>query len=274
MAVTQIASTTLTNAITAKDDTFVVGSTAGITAGVSGGAVNWLVFAGKGGVEVCKVQAVPVSGTVQVFRGQQGTKARAHTANTIIYYGTPDVFRNVRDNVAGVLGDSVQLPEYCLPGTRARDGAGNEYVMVDLQMTTYSGVTVLIDSAHDATYFAAVLVGGNQGFVGVMAEEGTSNQWAWAQIYGKTVAQDATATSAADSTYVPTAATSVSTPAAGMAAIAGTSAIAGTVFLIKGMFIDGAATSATTSATSHTGIQVPVTLNYPFVTVWPDVISS
>lgn len=274
MPVTQVPTITLTNAIAINDDTFAVSSTSALSAGISGGAVNCLVFAGKAGIEVCKVQAIPASGTVQVFRGQNGTRQKAHVAGTLIYYGTPDVFKQVRDVAAGIVGDSVSLPDYCTPGTRARDGAGNEYVMVNLDASVYPGVTVLIDSANDGTYFAIPLVGGRQGLVGVMAEKGTSNQWGWAQIYGYTTAQDSTATSAADSTYVPTAATSVSTPAAGMAAIAGTSAIAATVFLIKGFFIVGAATTATTSATSHTGVQVPVFLNYPFVTAWPDVISS
>lgn len=263
MAVAQIPSTTLTNAVAALDNQWVVGSTSSISVGML------LAVAGRGGLEIVKVQEIPVAGTVRVLRGVAGTRPRAVQAGAILYYGTPDLFKKVRDNAAAIVGDSSALPDYCLPGTRARDGAGNEYVLVDLQATVYSGVTVLIDSAHDGTFFAAVLTSTSQGIVGVMAEEGTSNQFAWAQIYGQTVAQDSTATSAADSTYLATAASSVSTPAAGMAAIAGSSSVANT-FLIKGMFIVGAATSATTSATSHTGIQVPVFLNYPYVTTIQD----
>lgn len=267
MAVTQLNSTTLTQAVTVGDNEFTVNSTANISVG------NLLVIAGRGGLEALKVQEIPVAGRVKCLRGVGGTRARAHPNGAVAYIGTPDSFRTIRDNAVAVTGDSGNLPDFLLPGQTARDGAGNEYVMVDLQATVYTGVTVLIDSAHDGTFFAAVLTAGSQGAVGVMAEEGTSNQWAWAQVYGNANAQDSTATSAADSTYLPTAASSVSTPAAGMAAIAYTSALVN-LPLIQGMFIVGAASSATTSATSHTGIQVPVWLNYPFVAAQPIPIGS
>jgi len=268
MAVTQLNSTTLTNQSPASETrNIAVGSTANISVG------NLLYVASRGSQEVWKVQEIPVSGQVNVIKGYNGTRARTIQAGAVLYIGSPELFKQVRDNAGALVGDSAFLPDYCVPGTRARDFAGNEYIMVDLQATVYSGVTVLIDGANDGTYFGVVLVGGRQGAVGVMAEEGTSNQWAWAQIYGRCNAQDSTATSAADSTYVATGATSVSTPAAGMAAIANTSGIAN-VFLINGMLIDGAASSATTSATSHTGIQVPVFLNYPYTVNSPQVIGS
>lgn len=267
MAVTQLNSTTLSSAVVVADKNFTVGSTANITVG------NMLVIAGRAGVEAVKVQEIPVAGQVAVLRGWAGTRAIAHQSGAVVYIGTPDTFKTVRDNAAALVGDSGNLPDYCIPGTRARDGAGNEYILVDLQATVFTGVTVLVDSAHDGTFFASVLTGGSQGAVGVMIEEGSSTQWAWAQIYGNCNAQDSTATSAADSTYLATAATSVSTPATGMAAIAYSSAV-GNTFLVNGMFITGAATSATTSATSHTGIQVPVFLLYPYVTSVQNFVGS
>lgn len=257
MAVTQVSSITLTNAIAVNDDTFVVSSTAALSVD----NVDFLVFAGKGGIEVCRLQAIPVSGTVQVFRGQNGTRQRAHAANTIIYYGTPDVFKQVRDNAAGVVGNSATLPEYCTPGTRARDGAGNEYVMVDLTSTCYSGTTVVI--SNDGLFNATQLAGGAQGAVGVTVEEGTSNSWVWAQIYGyNAYAQETIGDSAGTSALVALAATTPSTPSVGLAAATPSSA---GQYLIEGMFIAGIPTTATTSATSSTGVAYPVFLNYPFV---------
>lgn len=253
MPVAQLNTTTLSEALAVDTFDFTVGSTANIAVG------NLIVVRG----EAMKVQAIPVSGRVQVMRGVSGTYARPQPNGQTVYIGAPDAFKAIKDSALAIVGSSGNLPDYMLPGQKAKDDAGNEYVLVDLTAQVYTGVTVLI--SNDGLFNARVLVGGDQGSVGVMAEEGTSAQYAWAQIYGYAAnVQDSTATSAASSTYAPTAATSVSTPAAGMAAIAITSAAANS-FLINGMFIVGAATSATTGATSHTGIGVPCWLNYPWV---------
>ena len=45
----------------------------------------------------------------------------------------------MKDAAIGLVGDSGYIPDYCLPGARATDGAGNEYVIVDLTATFYSG---------------------------------------------------------------------------------------------------------------------------------------
>lgn len=263
MAVTQLNSTTLTPVITPFDNEFTVGSTANIVVG------NLIVIR----KEAMKVQDIPVSGRVKVMRGVNGTRAVTHPAASRIYIGAPDAFKAIAESFTAITGDAGPMPDYMLPGQKATDGAGNEYILVDLQATVYKGVTVLIDSAHDGTFFAAVLTAGAQGIVGVMAEEGSSNQYAWAQIYGNCTAQDAGGTSAGDSTYLAGAATSVSSPAAGMAISVGTSGAAN-AFLIKGMFVTGVATTATTSATSHTGVEVPVFLNYPYVNSVQDTINS
>jgi len=268
MAVNQLNSTTLTNAIVSSDNLLVLNSTSNISVGS-------LIVIRR---EAMKVQEIPIAGQVKVLRGYDSTRAVAHPAASLVYIGTPDQFlannAALAESFESIAGDPGVLPNYMLPGQRARDGSGREYILVDLQATVYTGVTVLIDSAHDGTYFAAVLTSGSQGSVGVMAEEGTSAQYAWAQVYGYCAGvMDSTATSAADSTYLPTAASSVSTPAAGMAAIAYTSGVANT-FLITGMFLCAAATSATTSATSTTGISIPAWLNYPYVKSIQDTVNS
>jgi hypothetical protein len=256
MAVSQLNSTTLNAALAAAEPEFTVAATTNVTVG------SLLVIASKRGFEIVKVQEIPASGRVRGMRGWAGTQSRPAPNGALVYIGTPDLFKAVRDNAAALVGDSGNLPDYCIPGTKARDGAGNEYVLCDFTASVYSGSCVLI--SNDGLYTAAPFVAGAQGSVGVCAEEGTSNQLGWVQIYGATTALDAGGTSAADSTYLPGAATSVSTPATGLAVSVGTSGATQSV-IIKGMFITGAATTATTSATSHTGVQVPVWLNYPYV---------
>lgn len=257
MAVAQFNTSTLSEALDAGTNDFTVGSTANISVG------NLLVIE----KEAVKVQAIPVSGRVQVMRGVNGTIARAHASGTRFFIGAADLFKRNRDSLLAMVGDSGNFPDYLLPGQTAVDGKGNKYILVDFTATVYGGVTVKI--SNDGLYTAAPLVGGDQGNVGLTVDGGgTSGQYGWAQIYGyNSYAQDSTVTSAADSTYVPVAASSISTPDTGMAAISPTST---DQFLIHGMWIVGAATTATTSATSATGVAVPVFLNYPYVNKWKE----
>jgi len=257
MAVAQLNTSTLSEALTAETNDFTVGSTANITVG------QLLVIAGTGGQEAVKVQEIPVSGRVKVMRGVNESKARKHASGARFFIGDHDDFQRIKDSAFALVGDSGDFPEYLLPGQRAKDGAGNEYVLLNLTATVYGGSTVLI--SNDGLFTAAPLVGGNQGAVALLVEPGTSDQLAWGQIYGyNAYAQDSTVTSAATSAYHPLAATSVSTPDVGLAVTA-FSSTALQAYLIEGMFIVGAATTATTSATSATGVAVPVFLNYPFV---------
>jgi hypothetical protein len=100
--------------------------------------------------------------------------------------------------------------------------------------------------------------------VGITVEQNSSAQYAWAQIFGANAyAQLGSGSSAATSVSYPMAASSVSTPDVGLVAI-GTSV---ETVVINGMFFTGAATTATTSATSATGMSIPVWLNYPHVRV-------
>jgi hypothetical protein len=256
MAVDILNSTTLSAAIDNSAFNFQVASTSNITAG------QLLVVNG----EAMKVNAVddPSSGYVKDVRGVTGTAPQAHKSGARVFIGNHDKFEAVRSGAdyLGLTGNAgADLPEYLLPGNRAWDAQGNEYVMVEMTETSYTGATVVF--SRDGNYTAAVLTSGTHGSIGVLAEPSSSDQYAWAQVYGYVAAAlEAGGTSAATSAYFPVAATSVSTPAAGLAVLDTSSAVLG--FTINGMFIVGAASSATTSSTSSTGVTVPLWLNYPW----------
>ncbi len=80
-----LANTTLTNAITATQTRFVVGSTSSITAGnpASAAGVTLMLVEQEGIIVV----GVPQSGVVEVLRGQFGTQAVAHAAGTPVLAG-------------------------------------------------------------------------------------------------------------------------------------------------------------------------------------------
>ena len=272
MALDILNETTTSEAITDTTNRFAVASTANITAGT-----HVLGIMGTAGFEFAKVQAIPVSGEVQVQRGFHGTRAVAHKSGTRVFIGTPDQFQTVPESsfskYVGLVGTPGNFPDYALPGARARDGAGNEYVLVELTATAFSGTTVRIST--DGTFTAAQLAVGDQGSVGLLVEPGTSDQYVWAQIYGfNSYAQDTLGDSSGTSTRLALAATAASTPSVGMAATSRSShaSDAGAAQnVIQGMFIVGAATTATTSATSSTGVAYPVWLNYPFIKLYGDI---
>lgn len=254
MAVAQLNTSTLSAAIGAGDNEFTVGSTANITAGSTILVVR---------SEAMFVQAIPVSGRVQVLRGWGGTLARAHASGQRFFIGSPDAFKAIQESATALVGDSGTLPTYLLPGQRATDGQGNEYILVDATQTMYSGTTVCI--SVDGLYTAVPVHGGDsQGSVGLLVEEATSAQYAWAQVYGyNAYAQSKTATTGVTSTFGCTATTTVSTPDVGLVPLA--AATTASQYYIQGMFIVGAGSSAVTSATSSTGYAVPVFLNYPYI---------
>lgn len=261
MALDILNSTTLSEALTASQEKFTVGSTTNITAGTSMGVIQ-----GTAGLEAIFFDAVPVSGTVEVQRGHAGTKALAHPSGSRVFIGDPDAFKTVADlyNAANtriaLVGSPGEFPDYALPGTRARDGMGNEYIMVELTATAYSGTTVVI--SKDGNFTAVQAVGGTQGSIGVTVEEGTSDQYVWAQVYGYNSYAQIDASSAASSGYIVVPATSVSTPSVGLAVLATPTTDA--AYVIHNMFIVGSASTGTTSATSATGNSIPVWLNYPY----------
>lgn len=260
MAVNILSTSTLSVALTPTLNDFAVGSTSGIAVG------QLLAIAGTGGVEIVKVQDIPSSGRVKVIRGKNGTKARPHPSGARFFIGDPDDFAQLRNSAAGIFGNSDTLPEYCLPGTRARDGAGNEYVMVELTQTVTPGATVLI--SKDGNFTAAVLTSAGVGTVGVMVEPASSDQYAWAQIFGynahaKLVGGSSLVTSLGEFGG----ASSVSTPAVGLLGRSSSqrSSDWAAESVIHGMFPASAASTASTSASSETGLFCAAWLNYPYI---------
>ena len=264
MAVTYLNSSTLSEALTSTTLKFSVGSTSNISVG------NYLAILGTGGLEMVKVQSIPSSGNVTVIRGVAGTAAIAHASGAKFFIGAPDSFKTINGSSPGefirLYGASGNFPTYALPGARAIDGAGNEYVMVDCTATIVPGATVLI--SKDGNFTASVLTSAGVGDVGILVEDATSDQWAWALIKGyhahaKLVGGSSLVTSLGELGG----ASSVSTPAVGL--LGRSSSQRSSDYLIAsqiyGMFPAGAASTASTSASSETGLFCPVWLNYPWV---------
>lgn len=171
------------------------------------------------------------------------------------------------------------------PGTRARDRDGNEYVFCDFTATVYAGVLVQITAAN----LASPLLGtaGEAYRVGVViAASATSDNAGWVQIYGlhdavqTSFASDSSVTSGFGSGAGLTAQTSISTPSGTLGFVTETS-VAG--IHIHNMWINaergtggpgrttdssGPSTNASPSSGNsyHTGLELAVFLNYPYVT--------
>ena len=144
-------------------------------------------------------------------------------------------------------------------GTRARDGSGNEYVYCAFTGSVFTGVPVVI--SLDGT-FTADPTAEARGMVGLATAAGTSDNAGWVQIYGYASMQFASGDSAATSAYVAVSAGSVSSPECALDVRVRTT---DSDIEVHGLFVVGAATTATTGATSHIGTAVPVFLNYPFL---------
>lgn len=261
MAATAFNTTTLSEALDSSVNEFTVASTANITAG------DLLVIRD----EVFKVQSVPSSGRVKGIRGVQGSEARAHKSGqrVFIIQNNHDLKQTTKGQLA-VVGASGTYPDFLFPGQRARDGAGNEFILCEFSAVTYTGTTVLI--SNDGNFNATVVTLGDQGSVGVTVEEMTSDQYGWVQIYGyNAYCQEVSGDSGVSSGYLACVTTVNSTPDVGMVAVAPTTFTSATIQhgqTIRGMFIVGASSSlsgGTSSAASFTGSSVPVFLNYPWV---------
>ena len=259
MAFTYTGSTTFAETITSETNTFALTTTTGVTAGMI------LVTP----AEVMHVRDVPVAGTVVVRRGVEGSFAGPHTSGDTVYFGLPSAFAQVKDNALKLFGPSVKLPDVCIPGVRGVDVRGNEYILVDSTATIVPGATVLI--SKDGNFTATVLTQAGQGNVGVLVEDATSDQWAWAQIRGLHAhAKLGSGSSLLTSTGVLVAATSVSTPAVGLVGLTTSQAAtslgpgATSAFIFR-MWPASAYSSASTSATSETGGYCSVWMDYPFV---------
>lgn len=164
------------------------------------------------------------------------------------------------------------------PGSRMRDSAGNEYIYVDFTGTVSAHLPVVISSDNTAGPLGTT----GRGSVGIAQGAGTSDQSGWVQIYGKSFVQIGMGgVSPSDAANGPTTletvaaqnffvlATSQSTPI-GVGWVSGEAGLTTNYdFLIDGMWVatDAAPAdvSAVTSATSHTGSQISVWINYPTI---------
>ena len=280
MPITPLNTTTLTNALSDSGTRrFLVGSTSNITAG------DVLLI----DQEQMKVQAVPASGEVEVFRGHNGTEARDHAAASRI-----TIIATLTD--AGIVNSEGQTelagepppgtPNYTLPiGSRRRDAAGNEYILCAFGSAVYGRQPVEISDA----FVASALGTTGRGRVGVVAEAGaTSDQGGWVQVYGRCLMQiGMSGVSPSDAANGPTTLstsvmtrfilqTSATTPASiGWVSDVGTTDAR---HFVKGIHVASDASpgdvSAVTSAASHTGSQIAVFLNYPVIEYDAGLITS
>lgn len=183
-------------------------------------------------------------------------------------------------SITGFTSDVYTTPFPIQLGTRLKDQSGYEYVLCDSTSTNFSGQPVMINSDFTLSQIGASTANGNRGMIGVCVAGSTSDNAQWVQIYGKITMQiihsgvsasDAAngpttlSTSAATQFWIPT---SVTSPAALRWTSGNTSTTSG--IIIRGMWVaDDAApgnVSAQTSSTSHTGSQISVWLNYPYMT--------
>lgn len=161
-------------------------------------------------------------------------------------------------------------------GQRMRDAAGNEYLYVDFVGSVFGGTPVEIFDDNTAQQLGTT----GRARVGVACGAATSNDFGWVQIYGRCLVQlGMSGVSPSDAANGPTTlqtvagetvfclATSLTSPN-GVGWVSGQAGITSNVdFTIEGMWVATDASpgdvSAVTSATSHTGNQIAVFLNYP-----------
>jgi len=270
MAFTYKPSSTLSAALNDTDNKFNVASTTNVSVG------DLLAFRN----ELMQVRDIPVAGTVVVRRGYQGTRSLAHKSGATFYIGTGEEFELIHNVSLGLFGPSAEVPGICIPGARAFDVDGYEYVLVDI-LNIVNAVGIVAGSTvgitKDGNFGANTLATTHSGPIGIITETATSNQWVWAMIKGLYRNAEVTlGSSAATSTGVCLPASSASTPSVGLLVVttsqassiyATTSAGLGEYPVIHGMWPASAVSTTGTAATSlsNTGLQIDVWLNYPYM---------
>lgn len=172
-------------------------------------------------------------------------------------------------------------------GTRMRDAAGNEYLYVDFVGSVFGGTPVEIFDDNTAQQLSTT----GRGRVGIACGAGTSNDFGWVQIYGRAFVQlGMSGVSPSDAANGPTTlatvagynffvlATSLTTPN-GVGWVSGQAGLtSNSDYVIQGMWVatdtSPADVSAVTSATSHTGNQIAVWLNFPYIRMLDYVSTS
>ena len=163
-------------------------------------------------------------------------------------------------------------------GTQMKDAAGNIYVWCEFTGPVYGGSPVQIN----ADFTAAQLAVTGRGPVGVAQGACTSDENGWVQVYGRSLVQlGMSGVSPSDAANGPTTlqtslatvfvlGTSLTSPN-GVGWVSGAAAAATTslVYIIEGMYVATDVSvgdvSAVTSATSHSGNQTAVWLNFPHI---------
>ncbi len=178
-------------------------------------------------------------------------------------------------SITGFTSDVFTTPYPVQLGSRMRDSNGYEYVLCDSTSTNFSGQPVQINSDWTLTQVGV----SGRGPVGVCVAGSTSDNAQWVQIYGKCMMQiihsgvsasDAAngpttlQTSAATQFWIPT---SVTSPASLRWTTGNTSISSG--MIVRGLSVaqDAAPASVSdqTSSPSHTGSQISVWLNFPYI---------
>lgn len=254
MTIAALSYTTLSSALSKTGRRLLVASTTGISAG------NKLIVSG----EVMLVVSVVSSTELEVERGQEGTFARAKKNGVNVYYtdGANLVPGSEPDHIVLNDGNSDVYPRYrAWLGAKARDGEGNEYVMVDFQSAVGVGSWVVFNSA----FLASPIASGARGRVGVVVQAATaSDRWGWVQVYGyfADALLVADAASAGTSSARLAVNTSQSTPGGAAALVSDASTAAQ---YIHGAWPVAAVATDTTASADHTGLDIAVMLNYPYV---------
>lgn len=152
--------TTLSAAIGASDTSFTLGSTTGITAGVSttGSGVTYLLIES----EMVLVTAVPVSGYVQVTRGQLGTQAVTHSKSTPV--------------LAGLVSD---FPQFTPGISTSFTVAASNFKVVDAPVAAAATLTPSGRLFHVTGHTASSLMNLPTGFVGGDITIIADDTWTW-----------------------------------------------------------------------------------------------
>jgi hypothetical protein len=162
-------------------------------------------------------------------------------------------------------------------GAVARDSAGNVYVYCDFTGSVFGGTPVQISSSFTAEKIGIT----GRGAFGVACGAATSDNAGWVQVYGEATVQLLGATAGVSPSDAANGPTTLSTTAqtkfwlpttATSTGPEGVRWTSGSTSTTSGFYIDGmtvstnadlTAVSAVTAATSHTGEQVKVFLNFP-----------
>lgn len=172
-------------------------------------------------------------------------------------------------------------------GQRMRDVDGNEYLFVEFSGTVYGRQPVIISDDNTAAAVGTTA----RGRVGVAVSGAGASDYGWVQIYGRAIMQiGGTGVSPSDAANGPTTLHAVATISrfvlptsqtspAGLLCVSGAAGLTSDYdYQIRGLWVASDASpadvSGTTAATSHTGGEIAVWLNFPEVFLYDTVSTS